>query len=130
MVSTRNISSNPASGPAPRPAPRPQVAYPNAQFQQISDLATNLWIRREIMPDGTPQCQNIRDLINDLIHVGDITVVQGNNMLNAVNALEHFDWINNNINVWQDAWYAFRQTLGEAGCPGAYFVLLEEEFMP
>jgi len=119
-----------SANPHPVPGPRPQVPFPNQHFSQIADLATFLWSRRERRPDGILQCQNIRNLITQLIEVGDITNYQGGTMFNALNGLDHFDWINNDIYAWQDAWYAFRQALGDAGCPGAYFVLLDEEFMP
>ena len=114
----------------PVPGPRPPVAYLNRAFEQICNDAVNLWRMRECMANDTPESQRIVSSINQLVLSGVITVEQGTAMLNAMNALERFDWINNDMYAWQDAWHVLRNTIGEAGCPRQYFVHLDEDLLP
>ena len=114
----------------PVPGPRPPIAYPNPAFEQICFATVNLWRIRESRANDTPEGQRIGSLTNQLVLSGVITLEQGTAMLNAVNALERFDWINNDLYAWQDAWHVLCNTIGDAGCPRQYFVHFDEDLLP
>jgi hypothetical protein len=111
----------------PKPGPRPVVPFPNQHFDQIYVALIHIWRFRH--HDAIEaQCQILSDLTNEMIRLGGITPAQGNVVLNEVYTLRNSN--PDNVEIWENDWRELRQAVGESGCPGQYFVRLEDEFLP
>jgi hypothetical protein len=131
MVSTRSGSGTalaPAPVPIPGPGPRPQVPYPNNSFESICNAAIVMWRNSGNRILVVDECNTVRNLTNELLRNQQITAGQANSLFNAIEILEHSDWTYRY--GWENDWFQFRQALGQSGCPGAYFVHLEDDFLP